>query len=361
MQLRGSASRLHSQPRVLARTFHEIFSIGRFDKDQTALSTRRDGFGVTDGGNRLGYLYVVLAAMCWASGASASKFLFAGGITPFQLVQLRITTACAVLMVWLLWRRPHLLRISRRDTPYFLLLGTLGMAAINITYLYAISRLNVAAALILEYLAPVLIAAYTVLVRRERISAWTALSMAAALAGCYLVVGAYSLDLLQLNLPGILSGLGAAAAFAWWSVHGEYGMHRYNPWTVLFYALLVAAVEWNLLHPPLEAFLHRYDAATWGWILFVAVVGAILPFGLYYEGINRIRATRASITSTVEPIAAGILSFVFLGESMGALQIAGGALVIGSIVLLQLEQERDERTPARIRADRRAGRGGGTT
>jgi drug/metabolite transporter (DMT)-like permease len=311
---------------------------------------------VTDRENRLGYLFVVLAAVCWASGAAASKFLFVSGITPFQLVQLRITTACALLLVWLLVRRPRLLKIEPRDIPYFLLLGTLGMAAINITYLFAISRLNVAAALILEYLAPALIAAYTVVVRRERLSPSTALSIAAAIAGCYLVVGAYSLNLLQLNLPGILSGLGAAAAFAWWSVHGEYGMHRYDPWTVLFHALLVAAIEWNLLHPPLEAFLHPYDPATWGWILFVAVVGAILPFGLYYEGISRIRATRASITSTVEPIVAGILSFAFLGEAMGPLQIAGGALVIGAIVLLQLKQERDERTPARIRA--RAATGG---
>ena len=307
---------------------------------------------MTKGEDRLSYLYVVLAAVCWASGAAASKFLFAGGISPFQLVQLRITTACAVLLVWLLARRPRLLRISPRDLPYFLLLGTLGMAAINITYLYAISRLNVAAALILEYLAPVLIAGYTALVQRERLSGWTVLAIASAVAGCYLVVGAYSLDLLHLNLPGILSGLGAAAAFAWWSVHGEYGMHRYDPWTVLFYALLVAAIEWNLLHPPLEAFLHPYPPAVWGWILFVAVVGAILPFGLYYQGINRIRATRASITSTVEPIAAGILSFAFLGEKMGGLQVAGGALVIGAIVLLQLKQERDERTPARIRAGR---------
>ncbi|HSV93615.1 MAG TPA: DMT family transporter [Desulfobacterales bacterium] len=311
---------------------------------------------MTDRENRMGYAFVVLAAVCWASGAAASKFLFSSGITPFQLVQLRITTACAVLLAWLLVRRPRLLKIAPRDIPYFLLLGTLGMAAINITYLYAISRLNVAAALILEYLAPALIAAYTVVVRRERISPWTALSIAAAIAGCYLVVGAYSLDLLQLNLPGILSGLGAAAAFAWWSVHGEYGMHRYDPWTVLFHALLVAAVEWNLLHPPFEAFLHPYDPSTWGWILFVAVVGAILPFGLYYEGVSRIRATRASITSTVEPIVAGLLSFAFLGEAMGPLQIAGGALVIGAIVLLQLKQERDERTPARIRAQAAGGR-----
>jgi drug/metabolite transporter (DMT)-like permease len=303
--------------------------------------------------NQLGYFFVVLAAICWASGASASKFLFNSGVTPFQLVQLRITTAVVFLFLWMLCRKRPLLRIERRDTVYFLLLGTFGMAAINITYLYAISKLNVAAALILEYLAPALIAIYTVAFQGERLSGWTAAAIAAAIGGCYLVVGAYNLNILQLNLAGILSGLGAAAAFAWWSVHGEYGMRRYNPWTVLFYALLVAAVEWNLLHPPLEAFMHAYPLATWGWIVFVALVGAILPFGLYYEGINRIRATRASITSTIEPIVAGVLSFIFLGESMAPLQILGGALVIGAIILLQVKQEHDHRSPAALRAGRR--------
>lgn len=306
--------------------------------------------------NRRGYLFVVAAATFWASAAAASKFLFNGGVTPFQLVQLRITTATGVLFLWLFFRHRELLRIARRDIGYFLLLGTFGMAAINITYLYAISKLNVAAALTLEYLAPVLIALYTVLFQRERLSAGTMAAILAAVAGCYLVVGAYNLDLLQLNIAGIMSGLGAACAFAWWSVHGEYGMRRYNPWTVLFYALLVAAIEWNLLHPPLEAFRHPYPPAAWGWIFYIGVGGTILPFGLYYEGINRIRSTRASITSTLEPIMAGVFSFAFLGEVMAPLQLLGGVLVLAAVVLLQLRHEHDEKAPAVVRANNHGSR-----
>jgi drug/metabolite transporter (DMT)-like permease len=196
----------------------------------------------------------------------------------------------------------------------------------------------------------VIIAVYTVIFQRERLNAWTTGAMLAAVVGCYLAVGAYRLEILQLNMAGIASGIAAACAFAWWSLYGEYGMRRYNPWTVLFYAFLVASVEWNLLHPPLEAFRHAYPPATWGWILFVAIVGAILPFGLYYEGINRIRATRASITSTIEPILGGAFSFIFLGESLEWPQMAGGLLVIIAIVLLQLKQEHDEKAPMLIRA-----------
>jgi drug/metabolite transporter (DMT)-like permease len=52
----------------------------------------------------------------------------------------------------------------------------------------------------------------------------------------------------------------------------------------------------------------------------------------------------------LEPISAGILSAFFLKEILGPLQILGGVLVIGAVILLQLNQEIDEKAPAIIRA-----------
>ena len=75
-----------------------------------------------------------------------------------------------------------------------------------------------------------------------------------------------------------------------------------------------------------------------------------MPFGLYLEGINLIRSTRASITATLEPITAGIISYIFLNEIMGIPQIIGGVIVIVSIILLQLDQEQDDKAPSVIRA-----------
>jgi len=71
----------------------------------------------------------------------------------------------------------------------------------------------------------------------------------------------------------------------------------------------------------LEAFLHRYASVEWGWILFIGICGTIFPFGLYFEGIKRIQPTHASITATLEPISAGVIASVFLGEMMAPLQI----------------------------------------
>lgn len=85
-------------------------------------------------------------------------------------------------------------------------------------------------------------------------------------------------------------------------------------------------------------------------MLYISVTGTLLPFGLFFVGVNHIRSTRAAITATLEPISAGFIAFLFLGESMEPLQILGGALVIGAIVMLQLKREQDEWSPELTRA-----------
>jgi drug/metabolite transporter (DMT)-like permease len=61
----------------------------------------------------------------------------------------------------------------------------------------------------------------------------------------------------------------------------------------------------------------------------------VLAFICYTEGINRIGATRASITATLEPITAGLIAWLFLGETMEVWQLLGATLVITSVIVLQ--------------------------
>ena len=147
-----------------------------------------------------------------------------------------------------------------------------------------------------------------------------------------------------------MSGLASAVAFALYSLMGERGMHRYSPWTVLFYAMSFASLTWHILYPPFRYLSAGYSGVQWAWIFYIAVAGTILPFGLYLTGVNYIRSTRASITATLEPISAGFIAFFALGEAMEPLQVFGGVLVISAIVVLQLQQERVEMAPAVIRA-----------
>jgi len=286
-----------------------------------------------------GYLCVVAAALLWALSGTVSKFLFQAGISPFQLVQLRTTIAAGILLLCLALRNPSLLRVPLKDLPGLIVLG-LGLAIAQFTYLYAISKIQVAAAILLQYQAPIIIAAHALLSSREKLTPFTLVALLGSASGCYLVVGAYSLDLLAMNQAGIYSGLASAALFAWYSVSSENRMRAHSPWTVVFYALLFASVLWNILHPPLDAFLHPRSGLQWLCIFFVGTGGTILSFGLYNEGIFRIRPTRAGITATLEPMAAALLAWLFLKEFLAPLQMAGAVLVVGSIILLQAGKER---------------------
>ncbi len=226
------------------------------------------------------------------------------------------------------------------------------MALMQLSYFLAISKIQVAAAILVQYLAPVLVAGYSMIFWHERVTARKAISLILSIAGCYLVVGGYSLKLLSMNREGIMWALLSAFAFASTTLLGEKGMQRHNPWTSLTYALLFSALSLNIVQRPLLIISESYTMRQWASILYIVVFGTLIPFGLYLVGVNYIRSTRTIITATLEPIAAAFMAFFLLGESLSPLQITGGLSVIAAIIMLQWEREHDALSPDAIRANK---------
>jgi drug/metabolite transporter (DMT)-like permease len=299
-----------------------------------------------------GYLCSMFAAILWASSGTAGKALFETGITPFELVQIRLTLSTVLMALFFGIFSRGLFRIQLKDIAYFLIFGGVAMAMVQSTYFYAISKIQVAAATLIQYLSPILVSIYSMCFWKERLTPTKLIALVLSLGGCYLVVGGYDLQLLQMNLLGIVGGLGAAVSGAGYTLLGEQGMHRYKPSTVLFYAMAFGALTWHIIYPPFHYLEAGFNIDQWKLILYVVVMGTIIPFGLYFVGINYIRSTRAIITATLEPISAGFIAFFFLGETMELLQIIGGMVVLSAIVLLQTQREHDEMTPELIRARR---------
>jgi len=285
-----------------------------------------------------GYGCVILAAALWASSGSFSKYLFTkGSISTFDLVQARITIASLFLFLIIFFTDKSKLRISTKSIGYFFWLGSVGMALVQFTYLYAISKINVASAILIQYLAPAFIAIYFLLTGRERISRITIAALFMSITGCFFVAAGKKLGLGDMNKAGVISALCSALTFAFYSVKGEEGMKKYDPSTVLLYALIFAAAAWNIFRFPFSFVSSDLDMLSVAAIIYIAVMGTIVPFLLYFWGIKMIRPTNACITATIEPIIAGIISWLLVGEKMDAVQISGGVLVICSVVLLQLK------------------------
>jgi len=309
------------------------------ETDSSGFHHQQEGIRVLSSSARFGYFYIALSSLLFAISGTASKFLFNDGVTPYQLVQIRTVLSSAVLLAWLALVNPSALRISVRSLPRFILLGFV-LAATMFTYFYAISKIQVAAAILLQYQAPVLVAAYALVVARERHSTATLLAIVGSGLGCYLAVGAYTLDLLSLNKAGIIGGLSAAAFLACYTVLSESALRSYRQWTVLFYASFFSAVACNILLTPLDGLTRSYSTIQWFWILFIGIVGTAISLGLFNKGLRLVRSTHASVTATLQPISAAVIAFLFLGEIMRPLQVVGVGLVVASIVLLQIGKEK---------------------
>lgn len=281
-----------------------------------------------------GLLFIITAAFLWAIAAPLAKYLFNFGIKPTDLVQARITYSFLLLvLIFLLFQRSAF-KIDLKDLPYLIVLGIVGLALVQFTYFYTISKIDVGVAIALQYTAPSMIVVYSGLFLRKPISANTLLAIFLALIGCYFVVGAYEISFEQLNWEGILGGLASAVTFAFYTLFSKKGLDKYNSWTVFLYALLFATLFWNIIHPPLVLVGKGYDWSIWGLIFTVAFVGTLLPFALFFMALKKLDAVRVTVTSTLEPIFATILAFLMIGEQLTVAQASGGLFIIISVVLM---------------------------
>ncbi len=287
-----------------------------------------------------GYLYILIGATLWGISSVVAKSLFNIGLPPEELILVRLTLATLTLLIILLfWDRRRII-ISLRDLPYFFILGCIGVAGMQFFYYYTISKIHVGPAILLQYLQPVWVSLYAFLFQKEPLSKEKIFALLLAMTGCYLVVGGYQIDLLHLNKVGILSGLIASFFFTFYALYGEKGLKKYDPWTLILYGFGFCTVLYMTFISPVKIIRDGHPFKIWIAFLYIAIFSTLIPFGFYFKGIERIRATRASITATWEPVVAGMAAYFILGEVLTPLQVLGGMGVIAAVVLLQLAQEK---------------------
>ena len=310
-----------------------------------------------------GYALAALAATAWATGGLTAKWLFspldaATSVWPFPppglevdpttLAGARAIVSALLLLGYLLLRKRDALKIDRGDVPFLAVFGIVGLAGVHVAYFLAISHTNVATAILLEYLAPVLTLLFAVLFLGLTRSQIPNGAVVLSVIGAALVVGVLGGDGLAISTAGLFWGLAAAVMFAAYSLMGRFAAARYSPWTLLCYGLIFAALFWlAFLGGPksmLEFVAEPVGAVA---IVYLAVVSTIIPFGAFLKALHYIEPTKALITSTLEPVIAGFAAWLLLGEVFSPLQLLGGLLVIAAIAVVQQSPAsmRTESTP----------------
>jgi len=286
-----------------------------------------------------GYLLAASAACLWGLSGVISKHLFNTEVRPIDLLSLRTLIATVLLVSIAGITNPRMLRIRARDLPYFALLGLLGLACNQYLYYIALDLTSVAFALLLQYTAPLFLLVYGVLSHTETVSPGKLLAALTAVSGCALMVAGQVGGIGHTSLPGILTALGSAVCFAFYTRYGQIGLRKYGTTTVLVYAFVFSSLAWLIIRPVWILPLKVYSRESWLFVLYLASFATIIPFAFYLASLKYLEASRTNITSTLEPVVASTIAWIWLGEHMTTWQLAGGVAVLAGVVLLQVERK----------------------
>lgn len=294
-------------------------------------------------------MFIAAATLCWAVSATLGRAAFTGKlfgsgqalppIDPLILAQSRTTISFLVLAPILLAIRGRAgLHMPRPDFLRTLLIGVIGVAGSNYFYYLAIQRTNVATAIILQYTAPVWVLLYMVARKLQKATALRLLSCGLALFGIALVINLFGGGGLKLDRIGLIAAMLASVAFAFYNIFGGLLVQRHNRWKLVLYVFLGAAVFWAIVNPPWRIFAMHYSGAQWTFLLVFALLSILLPFSLYFTGLQHLDPTRAIVTSCLEPVFSIAIAAIALGEVFGPMQAVGMALVLLATLLVQMPE-----------------------
>ena len=294
----------------------------------------------------IGYAMALGAGTLFALNGSVSKVILESGLSSLRLTEVRCTGALIGLALILLATRPASLRTNRRELLYLGTFGVFGVALVQLFYFLAIHRLDIGVSLLIQYLGPLFVALFARFVLKEPVRRRLWVALALALIGLTLVVDLFhgvSLDGL-----GVLFSLCSAVTFAAYMLLAERAVGKRDPISLLCWGFFFAAVFWAIAQPwwsfpfdvpgktvSLLGNLSRWHLPIWAMLTWLIVVGTIIPFFLIVGSMRHITATRAGILAMVEPVIASLVAYAWLDETLGAVQLVGGAVVLSGILLAQ--------------------------
>ncbi|MFK8046883.1 MAG: DMT family transporter [Halioglobus sp.] len=202
---------------------------------------------------------------------------------------------------------------------------------------YALTLIDASVERSLLFTYPALVVLLGVLLGLEPLRKSTLVALLATFVGIALVVGIDSSEVLNANIEGALWVFFCALTIAvYFLVSAKLSPIMGSAMFTLL-AMGAAGIAFAVHYEVTQGWLDvSMSTQAWGWLGALIIVATIIPLSLIAEGVRRIGSQRAAFASTVGPPAAAVMAVVFLGEQISVFQLLGIAVVVTSIVYLEV-------------------------
>lgn len=302
---------------------------------------------------RQGLLFVLLSALTFGTSGTFASPLLDGGWSPAAVVLCRVTIAGLLLSVpAFLALRGHWHQL-RENAGLVVGYGVVVVALTQFAYYSAVAHIDVAVALLIEFVAPVAVLGWLWVVHGQRPNRLTSLGAVISVGGLVLVLDLFSGA--DANVTGILWGLGAMAGCAVYFVLSA-RPSTLPPTALAGFGLLLGAIVLgtagavglvSLEAADADVAFRTVEVPWWAPLVGVGVVSTALAYLFGIHGSRLLGSRLASFVGLLEVLAALVIAWALLGEAPGLIQLVGGIGILTGVVLVKLGEPEPVAAPAR--------------
>lgn len=288
------------------------------------------------------YVKLLFTAVFWGGTFIAARIV-AQNAGPFSASFLRFAVASFFLVCITMRLEGGIPPLNKRQIVAVILLGMTGVFAYNVFFFAGLKTITASRASIIIAMNPILIALFAHAFFKEKLTRVNVIGILLSVSGAIVVITqGRPLAILQEGLgAGELYILGCVASWVLYSLIGKKAMKGMSPITAVTYSCLIGGI---LLFFPacIEGMLSdmaRYRTVDWLGIFYLGFFGSVLGFTWYYEGIQKIGASKASVFINFVPVSAVILAYLILKERLDLSLITGAIMVISGAYLTNRKRQ----------------------
>lgn len=291
----------------------------------------------------LGVVFALLAAVGFSAKAILVKLAYLGSVDAVTLLALRMVFAAPFFLGVAIWaRRHHAVPMDTHDRWLVVVLGLVGYYLSSYLDFLGLQYITAGLERLILFLYPTMTVILAAVLFKQRITLKVMAAMALSYAGIALVflhdVGVSQGDAV---LMGAALVFASTLSYAIYLVGAGHAIARIGALRFTAYASLVASAacvlqflvmrSWRALELPLQVYEYAFA---------MAIFSTVLPVFLLSFAIHRIGSGSASLIGTIGPVSTIYMAYVFLGETVSMLQIAGSALVLTGVLIISLNSKK---------------------
>lgn len=288
-----------------------------------------------------GILIGLAGAICFSTKAIFVKLAYRDtAIDPVALLALRMIFALPFFLVsaFVSSRKPENIKFTNLQWLSVAALGLLGYYVSSLLDFIGLEYVSAGIERLILFVYPTLVLLFSAMIFRIRIGRYQWLAVGITYVGLTLALFG-EIDI-KLNFTdhfylGVVSIFGCAVTYALYIVGSGrlipmVGASKFNSYAMSFACIAV------LLHYFVSgnASLFNFSTSVYGYTIAMALVSTVIPSYLISEGIKRIGSDNAAIVASVGPVSTILQAYLFLGEPILGLQIAGTVLILAGVFII---------------------------